>query len=53
MDKNYIRSYAIKTRDSRVTDEGTPDPKMPSRAGNAANVVGSVQTVSRLSSLNQ
>ena len=55
IDKNYIRYYAIKSADSKSTDEGTPDPKMPAapaRPKSFVTIDSQMKATQRLAVLN-
>ena len=55
IDKNYIRYYALKTGDSKSTDEGTADPKLPLapvRVKSSATMDSTMKAKGRLGVLN-
>ena len=55
IDKNYIRYYALKTGDSKSTDEGTADPKLPlatARVKSSATMDSTMKATRRLGALN-
>ena len=55
IDKNYIRYYALKTGDSKSTDEGTADPKLPlapARVKSSATMDSTMKATGRLGALN-